>query len=341
MARDIGIDLGTSSVLIYVKGKKIVLEEPSVVACDCETGQIKKIGREAEAMIGRTPPHITTIRPMRDGVISHYDMTLCLLQWCLRRALGSMAYRPRMVICVPSGITEVEERALVDAATQAGASKTFLIEEPVAAAMGAGIDIDAPRGSMVVDIGGGTTDVAVISMGGIVVSDSIKCAGDKFDDAIIRYMRRKHNLFIGDRMAEEIKMKIGTVWAGDSEKSMEVKGRCLIEGLPKKIVVTNREIMEAVEEPAQQIMDTVCRVVEKIPTELLSDIAASGIILTGGGALLSGMDKRMAKATGLTCRIAENPVRCVANGTGLALEHISEMQDGTQNVAGRSRRRNA
>ncbi|MBQ7982177.1 MAG: rod shape-determining protein, partial [Clostridia bacterium] len=297
MARDIGIDLGTSSVLIYLKGKGIILEEPSVVAVDTETGAIRKIGREAEAMIGRTPPHISTIRPMRDGVISQYDMTLKMLQYYLRRAGGAMTYKPRLVICVPSGITEVEERALVDAATQAGASKTYLIEEPIAAAIGAGIDIDEPRGNMVVDIGGGTTDIAVISMGGIVVSDSIKVGGDKYDDAIIRYMRRRHNLFIGDRTAQDVKIRIGSVWQGDSEKSMEVRGRCLLTGLPKAVTVTNRDIADALDETAGQIMDAVCKVVEKIPTELIGDIAAQGILLTGGSALVSGTDKRMAKAT--------------------------------------------
>lgn len=341
MARDIGIDLGTSSVLIYLKGRGIVLEEPSVVAYDTETGNIRKIGREAEAMIGRTPPHIGTARPMRDGVISQYDLTLKMLQYYLRRAGGAMTYKPRLVICVPSGITEVEERALVDAATQAGASKTYLLEEPIAAAMGAGIDIDEPRGNMVVDIGGGTTDIAVISMSGIVISDSVKAGGDKCDDAIIRYMRRKHNLFIGERTAQEVKMRVGCVWQGDSEKTMEVRGRCLLTGLPKAVSVTNREIYDALEEVTGQILDAVCKIVEKIPTELLGDISAQGILLTGGGALLSGMDKRMAKTTGLRCRIAEDPLHCVANGVGRALSNLGDMQDGTQGVGAKQRRRSA
>ena len=341
MARDIGIDLGTSSVLIYLKGRGIVLEEPSVVANDTETGGIRKIGREAEAMIGRTPPHIATARPMRDGVISQYDLTLKMLQYYLRRAGGAMTYKPRLVICVPSGITEVEERALVDAATQAGASKTFLLEEPIAAALGAGIDIDEPRGNMIVDIGGGTTDIAVISMGGIVVSDSVKAGGDKCDDAIIRYMRRKHNLFIGERTAEEVKMRIGCVWPGDCEKTMEIRGRCLLTGLPKAVSVTNREIYDALDEVTGQILDAVCKVVEKIPTELLGDISAQGILLTGGGALISGMDKRMAKTTGLRCRIADNPRHCVANGTGAALSRLGEMQEGTQGVGTKQRKRNS
>ena len=333
MARDIGIDLGTSSVLIYLRGKGVVLDEPAVVAVDTETGEIRKIGREAEAMIGRTPPHIATIRPMRDGVISQYDMTLKMMQYFLRCAAGAMTYKPRLVICVPSGITEVEERALVDAATQAGASKTYLIEEPIAAAIGAGLDIQAPCGYMVVDIGGGTTDIAVISMGGIVVSDSIKVGGDKYDDAIIRYMRKKHNLLIGDRTAEEVKKRIGSVWQGDSEKTMEVSGRCLLSGLPRAVSVTNREIMEAVDEVIGQIIDAVCKVVEKIPTELLGDITSSGILLTGGGSLMSGTDKRMTKVTGIRCHIADNPLYCVVAGIGASFANLGEMQDGTRNAA--------
>lgn len=339
MARDIGIDLGTSTVLLAVKGKGIILDEPSVVALDTDTGAIRKIGREAEAMIGRTPPHISTVRPLRDGVISQYDMTLRMMQYFLRRAGGAMTYKPRLVICVPSGITEVEERALVDASTQAGASKTYLLEEPIAAAMGAGIDIDAPRGCMVVDIGGGTTDIAVISMGGIVVSDSIKVGGDKYDDAIIRYLRRKHNLHIGDRMAEDIKIRIGSVCGGDSapDKTAEVRGRCLLTGLPRGVTVSSREIADALDEPVGQIEDAVCKVVEKIPTELLGDIASQGILFTGGSALVAGTDKRMAKITGLRCRVADNPRLCVANGLGMALSRLGEMQEGT--TVGRAKRR--
>ncbi len=340
MARDIGIDLGTSSVLLAVKGKGIILDEPSVVALDTDTGAIRKIGREAEAMIGRTPPHISTVRPLRDGVISQYDMTLRMMQYFLRRAGGAMTYKPRLVICVPSGITEVEERALVDASTQAGASKTYLLEEPIAAAMGAGIDIDAPRGCMVVDIGGGTTDIAVISMGGIVVSDSIKVGGDKYDDAIIRYMRRKHNLYIGDRTAEDVKIRIGSVIGGDAapDKTAEVRGRCLLTGLPKSVTVSSRDIADALDEPVGQIEDAVCKVVEKIPTELLGDIASQGILFTGGASLVGGMDKRMAKITGLRCRVAENPRHCVANGLGLSLSKLGEMQAGTVGIGAKRKK---
>ena len=331
MARDIGIDLGTSSVLIYLKGKGVILDEPSVVALDTEAGTIRKIGREAEAMIGRTPPHISTVRPMRDGVISQDDMTLKMLQYYLRRAGGAMTYKPRLVICVPSGITEVEERALVDAATQAGASKTYLLAEPIAAARGAGSDIDAPRGCMVADIGGGTADIAV------------KVGGDKYDDAIIRYMRRKHNLYIGDRTAEDVKIRIGSIWQGEGavDKSMEVRGRCLLTGLPKGVNVTSREIADALDEAAGQIEDAICKVVEKIPTELLGDIAAQGILLTGGAAMVSGTDKRLSKITGLRCRTAENARLCVINGIGRALGRLNEMQDGTQGLGTKQRRRNA
>ncbi len=339
MARDIGIDLGTSSVLMCLKGKGIILEEPSVVALDAETGQIKKIGREAEAMIGRTPPHISTIRPLRDGVISHYDMTLKMLQYFLRRIGATAAYRPRLVICVPAGITDVEERALMDAAAQAGAQRTYLIEEPIAAALGAGIDIDAPRGTMVVDIGGGTTDVAVISMGGTVLSDSVKVGGDKMDDAIRRYMQKKHNLYIGERMAEEVKICVGSVWSSDPEKTMEVRGRCVVTGLPRSVTVKSGEIAEAVEEPMSQITDVVCKAVERIPTDLLGDIAASGITLTGGGALVSGMDRRLAKETGLSCHVAENPLYCVIKGIEIALGSMSDLSTGSENDRKRRRRR--
>ncbi len=342
MARDIGIDLGTSSVLVCLRGKGIVLDEPSVVAVDTDSGAVRKIGREAEAMIGRTPPHISTIRPMRDGVISRYDMTLRMMQYFLRRAGGAVTYKPHLVICVPSGITEVEERALVDASTQAGASKTYLLEEPIAAAMGAGIDIDAPRGCMVVDIGGGTTDIAVISMGGIVLSDSIKVGGDKYDDAIIRYMRRKHNLYIGDRMAEEVKIKIGSISAEDApaDKTMEVRGRCLLTGLPKGITVSARDMADALDEVAGQIEDAVCKIVEKIPTELLGDIAAEGIVLTGGASLVGGTDKRMTRVTGLRCRVAENPRLCVARGIERALSNLTAMQAGTLGVGAKQQKRN-
>ena len=340
MARDIGLDLGTSSVLIFVRGKGIVLEEPSVVAIDTETGDVKKVGREAEAMIGRTPPHIATIRPLKDGVISQYDMTLRMMQYFLHRAGGVVSYKPRMVICVPSGITEVEERALIDAATQSGASKTYLIEEPIAAALGAGIDIDAPKGCLVVDIGGGTTDIAVLSMGGIVVSDSVKTAGDAFDDAIIRYVRKNCNLCIGDRTAEAVKIGIGCVCREEcGKKTMEVRGRCLAEGLPRAVTLSDSDTLEAREEPLSVILDAVCKVIERIPTELLGDVASSGIVLTGGGAMVGGLAKRMEQVTGLHCRLADDPAHCVAKGTGAALARIGDFADKGKSVAGQKRKR--
>ncbi|MBO4228728.1 MAG: rod shape-determining protein [Clostridia bacterium] len=331
MPHDIGMDLGTSTVLIYVKGKGVVLEEPSVVAIDTETGNLKSVGSEAAAMIGRTPPHILAVCPMQDGVICQYDLTLKMIQFFLQKAGGAAAYKPRMVICVPSGITEVEERALVDAATQAGASKAYLIEEPIAAALGAGIDIYAPKGSMVVDIGGGTTDVAVISMGGIVVSDSVKIAGNKFDDAIIRFMRKEHNLAIGEKTAESVKKTIGTVVReGNTEKTLEIRGRGLLEGLPSAAVVTGDELSAALEEPLSGILDMICKVIEQVPTELLADISSSGIVLTGGGAQLNGFAKRVSQRTGLPCKVAEDPVHCVVKGTGLALNRIQTLSNSSR-----------
>lgn len=343
MAKDIGLDLGTSSVQMYVRGRGIVLDEPSVAAFDTESGQIKKMGKEAYAMIGRTPPHIATVKPLEDGVISRYDMTLKLLTWSLHRALGVITSRPRLVICVPSGITEVEERALMDAATQAGASRVALVEEPVAAAIGAGLDIEAPQGVMIVDIGGGTTDIAVMSMGSVVVSDSVKCGGDKFDDSIIRHMHKKHNLLIGTRTAEEAKKNIGSVYITDdskAERTWDIRGRCILEGVPKAVAVSEIEMKEALEEPMARIAEAVCRIIEQIPTELLADITASGICLTGGGALLSGIDKRLSEITGLRCRVAENAQYCVAEGLGALLAKPDTIDFGSKYTAGGIRRKN-
>ena len=323
MAKDIGLDLGTSSVQVYVRRKGIALDEPSMAAIDTESGQVRKMGKEAYAMIGRTPPHIETVKPLKEGVISRYDMTLTLLSWSLHRALGVIASRPRLVICVPSGITEVEERALVDAATQAGASRVALVEEPVAAAIGAGLDIHAPKGIMIVDIGGGTTDIAVMSMGGIVVSDSVRCGGDQFDDSIIRYMHKKHNLLIGQNTAEEAKKNIGSLYITDdskAERTWEIRGRCTLEGVPRAVAISELEMRDALEEPMAKIAEAVCRVIEQIPTELLADISASGICLTGGGAMLSGLDKRLSEITGLRCNLAEHTQHCVALGLGKLLD---------------------
>ncbi len=337
LAKDIGLDLGTSTVQVYVKGKGIALDEPSVAALDKESGQVKKLGKEAYTMIGRTPPHIETVRPLDDGVISRYDMTLKLITWSLHRALGVITSRPRLVICVPSGITEVEERALMDAAMQAGASRVALVEEPVAAAIGAGLDIHAPKGVMVVDIGGGTTDIAVMSMGGLVASDSVKCGGNEFDESIMRHMHKKHNLLIGWRTAEEAKKNIGSLHVTDdskAERTWEVRGRCIVEGVPKSVSVSEKEMKDAMEEPMARIAEAVCRVIEGVPTELLADITSSGICLTGGGALISGIDKRLSEITGLRCHVAEQAQHCVALGLGTLLSTPNALDFGGKYVAG-------
>lgn len=333
MGKDIGIDLGTATVLVYVKGSGIVIKEPSVVAIDKNTDRIIKVGREAQRMLGRTPGNITAIRPLRDGVISQYEITLKMIQYFIKKACGTMIFKPRVIICVPSGITEVEERAVVDAATQAGAKRTYLIEEPVAAAIGAGINIAAPNGHMVVDIGGGTTDIAVLSLGGVVVSESIKVAGDKFDEAIIRYVRRKHNVLIGERTAEAIKIKIGCAWPRKEPSTLEVKGRCLIQGLPRVVRINSDEIPDALEEPITAIIEAVCSVVERTPPELIGDILSNGIVMTGGGSLLYGLDRLIAYATGIKTRVADKAVSCVAIGTGKSLDNLSSIPEGAINIS--------
>jgi rod shape-determining protein MreB len=326
---DVGIDLGTSSVLVYVKGKGIVLREPSVVAVERVTGRILAIGTEARAMLGRTPGSIAAIRPLKDGVISNFDITERMLNHFIRKVTGRhIFFKPRVIVCVPSGVTEVEKRSVIDATEEAGARHTFLIEEPIAAAIGAGLDIAEPRGNMIVDIGGGTTDIAVISLGGAVLSESIKVAGDKFDDAIIRYMRKKHNLLIGERTAEDMKINIGSAFPRKEALYVEVKGRNLISGLPQSILVSSQEMIEALEEPLQAILETVRFIFEKTPPELTSDIAERGICLTGGGALLYGLDRFITEHTKVPCYIAEDPVSCVAVGTGKALEDISAYSSG-------------
>ncbi len=331
--KDIGIDLGTATVLVYVNGKGIVLTEPSVVALEADSGRIIKVGREAQMMLGRTPENILAVRPLRDGVISQYDVTLKMLQHFIRSACGTLMSPRRVVICIPSGITEVEERAVVDAAKQVGARSAYLIEEPVAAAIGAGIDISAPNGNMIVDIGGGTTDIAVISLGGVVVSESIKIAGDKFDEAIMRYVRRKYNVLIGERTAESIKIRIGAVYDHDVPKLMEVKGRCLAQGLPKVITLSSREMLEAMYEPITAIIESICQVIERTPPELVGDILHNGIVMTGGGSLLYGFDRLLTEMTGIRTKVAKNPVQCVAIGTGRSLENIDALTEGAINMA--------
>lgn len=322
---DVGIDLGTSSVLVYVKNKGIVLREPSVVAVEKITGKIYAVGEEARRMLGRTPGNIVAIRPLRDGVISNFDITERLLRHFLKNVVGTrIFFKPRVVVCVPSGVTEVEKRSVIEATEEAGARHTYLIEEPIAAAIGAGIDISQPRGNMVVDIGGGTTDVAIISLGGSVLSESIKVAGDRFDESIVRYMRKKHNLLIGERTAEEMKIRIGSAYPRKEQVFIDVKGRNLISGLPQAITIGSNEMIDALEEPLQNILETVRNLFEKTPPELASDIAENGICLTGGGALLYGMDKFVAEHTKVPCYVAEDPISCVAIGTGKVLDNIDK-----------------
>ena len=335
MTKDIGIDLGTASVLVYVKGKGIVLNEPSVVAMDKTTGKLLKVGAEAQAMLGRTPGNIIAIRPLREGVISDYDMTERMLREFIHKVAGVSFFKPRVIICVPSGITEVEERAVIDAGIQAGARKVYLIEEPVAAAIGAGIDITQPDGHMVVDIGGGTADIAVISLSGVVESASIKIAGDKFDEAVVKYIRKKHNVLIGDRTAEELKMSIGCVFPRPEEVTMEIKGRCLMTGLPRVFSVSSSEMIEAFEEVSSRILEAIHGVLERTPPELVADISTNGIVMTGGGSLLWGFDKLIESHTGIETHVAEDAISCVAEGTGKSLDSLDQMQDGTMNLSRR------
>ena len=336
LAKDIGIDLGTASVLVYIKGKGVVLNEPSVVAIDKNTGRLLKVGAEAQAMLDRTPGNIVAIRPLRDGVISDYDMTERMLKEFIRKVTGGFhLFPPRIMVCVPSGITEVEERAVIDAGRQAGARRVYLIEEPVAAAIGAGIDITKPDGHMVVDIGGGTSDIAVISLSGVVESASIKVAGDQFNESIVKYMRRKHNILIGERTAEQMKMEIGCVYPKEEEATIEIKGRCLMTGLPKTITVNSTEMMEAFEEPVERILEAVHNVLERTPPELVADISNNGIVMTGGGSLVDGFDKLITARTGIHTVVAEDAISCVAEGTGKSLDSLGDMQDGTVNLSRR------
>ncbi len=324
---DIGIDLGTASVLVYVKGKGVVLKEPSVVAFDKDTNRIKAIGEEARLMLGRTPGNIVAVRPLRQGVISDYTVTEKMIKYFVQKAVGKTFRKPRISVCVPSGATEVEKKAVEDATLNAGARDVFIIEEPIAAAIGAGIDIAKPCGNMIVDIGGGTADIAVISLGGTVVSNSIKTAGDDFDDAIVRYMRKKHNLLIGERTAEEIKIQIGTAYHRIEDTTMDVRGRNLVTGLPKTITVTSEETMEALHDSTSQIVEAVHSVLEKTPPELAADIADRGIVLTGGGALLHGLEDLIGEKTGINTITAEDPLTAVAIGTGKYVEFISGKRD--------------
>lgn len=328
--QDIGIDLGTATVIAYVKGKGIVLREPSVVAIDNRTQDVLAVGQEARRMLGRTPGNIVATRPLKDGVISNYTVTEKMLKHFINKVCGKFIFAPRIMICIPSQVTEVERKAVIDAASQAGARKVYLIEEPIAAAIGAGIDISKPCGNMIVDIGGGTTDVAVISLGGSVVSTSLKVAGDKFDEAIVKYIKKKHNVIIGERTAEDLKVNIGCVYPKIQDMEMDIRGRDLTTGLPKTITIYSSEMMEALTEPAMMIVDAVHSVLEKTPPELAADISDKGIYMTGGGCLVDGLDKLLQEKTGINVMIAQDAVSCVALGTGKALDNLDSLDGKTR-----------
>jgi rod shape-determining protein MreB len=316
----IGIDLGTANVLVYVKGRGVVIQEPSVVAVS-DDNHIVAVGEEAREMIGRTPGNITAIRPMKDGVIADYVITEAMLRYFIKKAGRSMT-RPDVMISVPSGVTSVEKRAVRDAALKAGAREAYLIEEPLAAAIGANVPISGPSGNMIIDIGGGTSEIAVIALGGIVVSASLRVGGNRFDEAIANYIRKKYNLMVGERTAEDVKIQIGAALPLERELQMDVRGRDLIAGLPRTIPLTSSEVIEALEQPLQQIVASVRMVLEQTPPELSSDIIDKGMVMSGGGALLRNIDKLLTQVTGVPCHVAEDPLNCVAIGTGRALEHF-------------------
>lgn len=321
-SKDIGIDLGTANTLVYVKGRDVVLREPSVVAIRKDNGEILAVGTEAKNMIGRTPGNIVAIRPMKDGVIADFDVTQTMLRHFISKAYKrKTVFRPRVMVCVPSGVTEVEKRAVLDATNHAGSREAHLIEEPMAAAIGAGLPVEEPTGSMVVDIGGGTTEVAIISLGGIVTSKSIRLGGDEIDESIVHYIKKKYNLMIGDRTAEEIKINVGSAYL-EENSHMEIRGRDLISGLPKHQIITAEEIYSALEEPVSNIVETIKLTLEQTPPELSSDVMDKGIVLTGGGSLLHGLDKLVAQETGMPVIISENPLDCVVIGTGKALNQL-------------------
>lgn len=335
LSRDLGIDLGTANVLVYAEGKGIVLREPSVVAIDKNNGKVLQVGAAARNMLGRTPGNVVAVRPLREGVISDYEMTEKMLAQFLKKIIRYSLVKPRVVVCVPSGVTEVEERAVIQAAMEAGARRVYLIEEPFAAALGAGLDLNAPNGRMVVDIGGGTTDIAVLSLNDIAVSSSIKIAGDTFDDTIIAYLRRRHGLLIGANTAEEVKITIGCVVERPEEVSMTVKGRDLKTGLPRDTLVTSSELLEYLRRPARVIVDEVLSVLELSSPELVADVAKNGIVLTGGGSQIWGIDRMICERTEIACMVADDPDSCVALGCGKSLQWINSMQEGTINIARR------
>ena len=328
MAKDIAIDLGTATILVYVKGKGIVLREPSVVAIDKDTNEVLAVGDEARKMLGRTPGNIVAIRPLKDGVISDYTVTEKMLKYFINKVCGRFMFSPRIMICIPSAVTEVERKAVIDAANHAGAKKVYLIEEPLAAAIGAGIDITKPYGTMIVDIGGGTTDIAVISLGGVVKSKTIKIAGDKFDEAIVKYVKKNKNLIIGERTAEEIKIKIGSMYPKPNLETMIVKGRDLNTGLPSQIDITSDDILEALDDSREELIEGIYAILEETPPELLADISTRGIYITGGGGLIDGLDKLIEEKTKIPTMVAADAVSCVAIGTGKALNHLELLKTG-------------
>lgn len=327
-SKDMGIDLGTANTLVYLRGKGIVVREPSVVAIQEDTRQVLAVGQEAKQMIGRTPGNIIAIRPLKDGVIADFDVTQSMLKYFIRRAYPkrSVLFQPRVVVGVPSGVTEVEKRAVEEAALQAGAKEAYLIEEPMAAAIGAGLPVEEPTGSMVVDIGGGTTEIAIISLGGIVTSKSIRIGGDELDEAIVQYIKKEYSLMIGERTAEDIKLKIGSAYPKGKEDRLAIRGRDLVSGLPKTLEISSSEILEALHEPVNAIIEAIKYTLEKTPPELASDIMEFGIMLTGGGALLDGLDRLVRRETGMPVRIAEEPLDCVALGTGKTIEEIETLR---------------
>ena len=326
--KDIGIDLGTANTLVYMRGKGIIIREPSVVAVDTRTDTAKYVGQEAKDVIGRTPGSIVAVRPLKDGVIADFEITTTMLQEFIRKALkGSIFTKARVVICIPSGVTAVERRAVKEAAENAGAKRVNIIEEPMAAAIGAGLPVSDPQGSMIVDIGGGTSEVAVISLGGIVTSRSIRIAGDAFDTAIINYIKRKYNLLIGERTAENVKIAIGSAYPMEQETDMDIKGRNLLNGLPENVKVTSSEIREALAEPLSNVIEAIKVTLEKTPPELAADIIDQGITLAGGGALIRGLDKLINKETGMPVYVAETPLDCVADGTGKVIEEIEKLHE--------------
>ncbi len=335
LSRDIVIDFGTATVLVYVEGQGIVLKEPSVVAIDVSTDRVLKVGQDAMEMLGRTPDHIEAVRPMKDGSISQYEVTLQMLRYFIRRACGRVWIPPRVMICVPTGITEVEMRAVMEASREAGARKTYLIEEPKAAAIGAGLDIRSPVGSMVVNIGGGVSDIAVLSMGGVVVSDSIRIGGDKFDEAIQSYMRRRYNILIGERTAEDIKIRIGDVYEHKKPAYMRVTGRSLSEGTPREVLISSKEMIEALYEPITAILDSICSVIEQTPPELVGDILQKGMTLTGGGSLLHGLDRLIERVTGIPAYVAKKPISATVLGAGSLLPYIGSMPEGMVSIPSR------